>query len=240
MEEKMSIKLLVPFVLLGFGILFTAIYVHEKLQKYDVKELLLKTTCSMLFMGVAISSATLHRTGLYSSLMIIGLLFGLLGDIWLDLKYIYPADDTIYTYSGFTSFGIGHIFFITALIYRFGSFATPVYYIIPAVGALLLGFGSVAMGPVMKLDYGKFKGITRAYATLLGGFTLLAGSFALLFHFKYLALDMLFVGAVSFLISDLVLSGTYFGGKESPIDIHLNYIFYYGGQFLIALSLLFA
>lgn len=236
----MNFRLLVPYILLGLGILFTAIYVHEKLQKYDIKELLLKTTCSMLFMGIAISSTTLHNTGLYSSLMIIGLLFGLLGDIFLDLKYVYPADDTIYTYSGFTVFGIGHIFFICALLRRYADFSQIWYLIIPAIGALVIGFGSVAMGPVMKLDYGKFKGITRAYATLLGGFALLAGSLAIMHGFKIVSLDMLFIGAVSFLLSDLVLSGTYFGGKERPIDIKLNYIFYYGGQFLIALSLLYA
>lgn len=234
------LKIAIPFILLAFGILFTALYVHEKLKKYDIKELLLKTTCSMIFMGIAISSATLHRTGLYASLMIIGLLFGLLGDIFLDLKFVYPDDDAIYTFSGFTTFGIGHIFFITAILRRYADFSQCWYLIIPAIGALVIGFGSVAMGPVMKLDYGKFAGITRAYATLLGGFTLLAGSLALMYNFKLLSLDMLFVGAVFFLISDLVLSGTYFGGKERPIDIHLNYIFYYGGQFLIALSLLFA
>lgn len=238
--NTLYLKMAVPFILLAFGILFTALYVHEKLKKYDIKELLLKTTCSMFFMGIAISSATLHRTGLYASLMIIGLLFGLLGDIFLDLKFIYPDDDTIYTFSGFTTFGIGHIFFITALLRRYADFSQYWYLIIPAIGALVIGFGSVAMGPVMKLDYGKFAGITRAYASLLGGFTLLAGSLALMYNFKLISLDMLFVGAVFFLLSDLVLSGTYFGGKERPIDIHLNYIFYYGGQFLIALSLLFA
>ena len=43
-----------------------------------------------------------------------------------------------------------------------------------------------------------------------------------------------------FAISDLVLSGTYFGkGKERPIDLLLNYLFYYGAQFVIAWSLLF-
>jgi hypothetical protein len=52
---------------------------------------------------------------------------------------------------------------------------------------------------------------------------------------------MFFFGAVSFTLSDLVLSGTFFGeGKERPIDFILNYSTYYSAQFVIAFMLLFA
>ena len=51
---------------------------------------------------------------------------------------------------------------------------------------------------------------------------------------------LLFIGGVFFAISDLILSGTYFGvGKERPIDLTLNYITYYTAQFLIASALVF-
>ena len=51
---------------------------------------------------------------------------------------------------------------------------------------------------------------------------------------------MMFIGGILFAISDLVLSGTYFGeGKERPIDFILNYITYYGAQFTIAFSIMF-
>ena len=39
------------------------------------------------------------------------------------------------------------------------------------------------------------------------------------------ALNLLFAGGVLFALSDLVLSGTYFGeGKERPVDLILNYL----------------
>ena len=58
--------------------------------------------------------------------------------------------------------------------------------------------------------------------------------------FQNTTLLMLFIGGISFALSDLVLSGTYFGkGKDRPIDLILNYIFYYGAQFTIAFSLFF-
>ena len=53
-------------------------------------------------------------------------------------------------------------------------------------------------------------------------------------------LNLIFIGGVSFAISDLILSGTYFGeGKDRPIDLALNYITCYAAQFLIASALVF-
>ena len=45
-------------------------------------------------------------------------------------------------------------------------------------------------------------------------------------------------GIILFLLSDLVLSGTYFGeGRDRPRDIALNYLSYFPAQFLIAFAL---
>ena len=67
---------------------------------------------------------------------------------------------------------------------------------------------------------------------------LTAGSLALAHGWRETTLNLFFIGAVLFAVSDLVLSGTYFGeGKERPVDFILNYVAYYGGQFLIAFSL---
>ena len=69
---------------------------------------------------------------------------------------------------------------------------------------------------------------------------LLSGSLALSMGWQNPTLNLFFAGGVLFALSDLVLSGTYFGvGKERPVDIISNNILYYGGQFLIAYSLLF-
>ena len=45
---------------------------------------------------------------------------------------------------------------------------------------------------------------------------------------------------VFFIISDLILSGTYFGeGKNRPVDIITNHATYYLAQFIIASAILF-
>ena len=69
---------------------------------------------------------------------------------------------------------------------------------------------------------------------------LISGSLALHYGWEKTPLNLIFIGGVFFAISDLILSGTYFGkGRERPIDLALNYITYYAGQFLIASALVF-
>ena len=59
-------------------------------------------------------------------------------------------------------------------------------------------------------------------------------------QFSSVATMVLVGGGVLFAISDLILSGTYFGeGKERPVDIITNGVTYYLAQFAIAFSLFF-
>ena len=79
-----------------------------------------------------------------------------------------------------------------------------------------------------------------AYGVLLFGMVLISGGLALAHGWKETPLNFLFIGGIFFAVSDLILSGTYFGvGKERPIDLMLNYITYYSAQFLIASALVF-
>lgn len=225
------------FTLLGLAALF--LYVREKLKGCTVKALILKAVVSALF--IAVGFCAVYANGSRCALFILGgLVCGILGDIWLDLKYIYPADDTPYTFSGFISFAIGHVLFISGMLLDFGdTVAAPKLLLIAAI-SVALGFATVLSGPLMGLNYGKYRGISMLYGPLLFGTALVALLLSLNTGFENTGLVMMLVGGVLFALSDLVLSGTYFGtGKDRPVDIILNYIFYYGAQFTIALSILF-
>ena len=59
-------------------------------------------------------------------------------------------------------------------------------------------------------------------------------------NFSEMTLNFMFVGGVLFLLSDLILSGTYFGeGKRRPVDIVTNHVAYYAAQFVIASAVMF-
>ncbi len=228
----------------AMGAVLLVFFVREKLRSYCVRALFWKTAVSVMFMAAgaaaagAIPAASAQRG--FSWFVLGGLLFGLLGDIWLDLKYVYPQDDARYTYAGFTVFSIGHILFILGMLRYYADFSRPLVVIIPLVVGFALGVGNGLLGPVMKLKFGRFKGIVMFYGGILFAMTLLAGSLAFDQGFQNGALDWMFAGGILFAVSDLILSRTYFGeGYERPVDIIANYVFYYAAQFAIAASLLF-
>ncbi len=226
--------------LLLFAAVMLVLYIREKLASYSVKAVLLKSVVSVQFIAVAVLGWYLSSRGILGIFVIIGLTFGLLGDIWLDLKYVFRDYNDQFTYAGFTSFGFGHILYIAGLLAQYMSGMKLSYLVFPIILSVGLSLFNAVLEKPMKLHYGKMKGIVIGYGVLLFSTVLLSGSLALAQGWQDPSLNLFFAGGVLFALSDLVLSGTYFGvGKERPVDIISNYILYYGGQFLIAYSLLY-
>lgn len=232
-------------LLLAAGAVALILYLMEKTKRYSVKGVLLKSVASALFILLALCAwyggAGEGKPLPFGMFVLPGLLLGLLGDIWLDLKYVFPQNDEAFTRLGFGVFALGHVFYILGLNLQFPTPGRPLYAVAPLVLGALLGLGNaLLLEKPMKLRYGKMKGIVAGYGFLLFSMVLTAGSLALAHGWREPALNLFFAGGVLFALSDLVLSGTYFGeGKERPVDFILNYVTYYGGQYLIAFSLYF-
>lgn len=89
----------------------------------------------------------------------------MVGDIWLDLKWIYLQDKDSYLYSGFISFLLGHICFNVAIYksYRFTGKTLAV-----SIGvSLLIAIGNILTEKLMKNHFGKFKFIVFLYTFFL-------------------------------------------------------------------------
>ena len=231
-------------LLLVCGTVLLFLYIWEKIKAYSVKAVLLKSVVSMLFIMVGVYgtwlSASKGNAVLLCPFVVLGLVCGLLGDIWLDLKYVFPEKDEPFTYAGFCVFGVGHILYIIGMLLTYYPSGKPMTVFVPILLALVLSIGNAVLEKPMKLSYGKFKPVVIAYGVILFAMVLISGNLALYYGWVKTPLNLIFIGGVFFAISDLILSGTYFGtGKERPIDLTLNYITYYTAQFLIASSLVF-
>lgn len=231
------------FIVLALGIIATVAFMVIRVKEGGVKAALIKAFASTLFVGTGCAAAASvlgSDNFTFALFVIMGLVLGLMGDIWLDLKWVYPKDNDIFTFAGFGAFMIGHFLFIAGLFMNYADFSKPAYILIPAALALVLAIGVIVLEKPMKMVYGKFKAITGVYGFVLAFMTFLSGSLALMNNFKAMTLNFMFVGGVFFLISDLILSGTYFGeGKRRPVDIITNHTAYYIAQFVIAASILF-
>ena len=164
------------------GAIALTLYLIEKCKKYSLKGVLLKTVTSLFFVSIALYASYLKSGHIMNTLVIIGLLLGLSGDIWLDLKYVYPKDDKIYTYSGFIAFGVGHILFISGMFIEYFNNAHVLYAILPFVIAIVMAFGNLFLAKPLKLKFGELTPIVFIYSILLFSLPLSALSLCPLFQ----------------------------------------------------------
>lgn len=227
------------YIVLVIGVVFSFYFCLKRRSGSNLENLFLKTASSLCFILTAVIALMLNPdTYIYGGLIIFGGILGLVGDVFLDLKGIYKKDEDVYLNGGFISFLIGHIFYSSAIIY----FSGMKWWIaiICAVISIIASAVNIASAKIMKFEYGKFKTIVFLYCFVLFFTMILSISAMFISHFS-LNYVLLTIGAVLFTLSDLVLSGTYFGeGKNRGFDYFLNHLLYYSGQFLIASSIMFS
>jgi len=197
-----------------------------------VPALFTKTIASLGFVFAAILAMIYVDFEKYYAFVIVGLIFGMLGDILLDLKRLYTDDKAVYLNYGMLVFALGHIMYFMALgnYYGFNGTFIGETFISLAVGLAVSALIVFVVAKYMKLDFGEFKWQSFAYSTVLVAVMTLA----LITGIKNNSLTLMNIGLVAFFLSDLVLSTQYFGGKEdSKVLTAINHILYYGAQVLI-------
>lgn len=221
------------------GILATIVFLVLRVKRGGIAALYAKAVASLGFIATAVAATNENRLFLdFGSFMIFGLVFGLLGDVWLDLKWIYDQDKDSYLYSGFIFFLLGHICFVTAA-FKVGPY-TAKSVLVALAAALVIALVSLLMEKPLKMHYGKFKWIVFLYSFMLALTMTMAMTLAFTTGFENMW-TVMSVGGLLFLLSDLVLSGMYFGeGKNTPFNVILNHTLYYAAQFVMAATILFA
>lgn len=226
------------YITLSVGLLITSVFLFFRAKGTSIRNLFFKIVSSLCYLLTMVFAfnANPHNYPAYGSLLIMGGILGLCGDIALDLKYIYPQDANSYLKAGFLFFLVGHIFYSGAVIYhnRFKWW----WALICVVIAVAIACTTVFSANIMKVHYGKYRKVVLAYVIFLT-LTTVVSIFAA-FVTKEKSMIVMAVGSVLFTLSDIVLNFTYFSrGWDKPFHLFLNHFLYYAGQYLIAASIIF-
>lgn len=226
------------YIVLGVGIVVSFIFCYRRRLGFSLENLIFKSISSLCFLMSAVF-ALIHNSDayIYGSLILMGGSLGLVGDIMLDLKGVYKQHEKTYLKGGFIFFLVGHIFYTGAVI---NSLKIQWWIaLIAAAVSIIIGIATVAMANVMKVHYGAYRRIVAIYVAFLAMTMIISIVAAFLSDFQK-GYILMAVGAVLFLLSDVVLSNTFFGrGKDKKHHLFINHFLYYAGQYLIASSIMF-
>ena len=230
----------IPFyVILAMGSITAIIFCIKRAKGFSISNIMLKIASSLSFILTGVVALLCNpEQYAYGALIIFGGALGMCGDITLDLKGLHPDNKDSYMLSGFIFFLIGHVFYETALIYHTKLKLSIV--LICLAACIVFSFLNLASAKITKYEFGQYKFIVWLYSIFLALTTALSIAAMITSHFEkpYVIMS---VGSVLFMLSDLILSGTYFGeGQDKPIHYFTNHFTYYAAQFLIMSSIVAA
>ena len=227
------------WIVLALCVAVTAFFTIRRTVKVNYSDLAIKVATSSLFVATAvaavISNPQVNLT--YALMIVMGGVFGILGDVFIELKWIQKDNSDTFLSFGFVTFMIQHVFLIAAVFIHYPMTLANALISFTAPVAVLI-FSSAAV-KITKMDMGKFKTIANTYGAL-ASMTFSVGFMTMNNYGMELSQILFFVGGVLFFVSDLVLSQIFFTQKGcTRLFVVLNHITYYGAQILIASSLFF-
>ncbi len=219
-----------PFV---YGLIFTGIVLQalfikaEHEEKYLLADVL-KGLASLMFVLVGFI-AYRHVSDVFNRQLLIGLIFGMVGDILLNLRYVFPEKGQKIFLSGILAFLIGHIMYLIALIPKAQHLALFV-----AIGAvcaaclLIYIFKTMEVKKAFKIFGVFYLGAVFIMCSIAIGIAIYTPS----------SRSIVFaLGAILFTASDVVLIFNTFSGVTRFSLRITNLSLYYIGQMLIACSM---
>lgn len=217
--------------IIGFAIQIAFILVENK-KKY-VPAVILKGSAALVFIIIGVLSMQLAANHSFARLVVIGLLLGGIGDVFLNLRFVFEKSGQKIFLLGIASFLSGHIMYLVALS------------LLSTNLLVSLIFGAVAAGILLYWIFSKIAEVQKAFkifgyvyigaivlmtAVAIGNFISNPGSTSALLYV---------IGAVFFTASDVIMIFNTFGGTQKFSMRAANLSLYYLGQLLIAISLQF-
>lgn len=235
--------MVVAIILLAVGALMSAVFIASKVINYSLKTIIFKTVASLFFVALGIYSvvSTPGHT-LFKVFILMGLTFGMLGDLLLGFKYITTGKaKQFWILAGMYAFAFGHISYIVGLFCEFYIPGNALFIVLPFVTAICLSSIYMVVSRKVGINFGP-KMLPFGLFYLFCLTSMLSTSFymAVLNKFSIITSVMFFCAALFFAASDFMLTGAYFkAGQRPKAYLAIYSVCYYIAQFTIAFSIFF-
>ena len=230
-------------ILLVLGTIMSIVFIVSKVINYSLKTIIFKTIASLFFVALGIVAFCLNKEGhfIFKLFTVLGLFFGMLGDLFLGFKYITTKTKKIWILLGMFAFAIGHICYILGLLIDFYIPGNILFIILPFVLPVVIISIYMLVAKRVGINFGKGMLIFGLfYLYCLTTMVSSALCMAILYKFALTTLVMFLPAAICFCASDMMLTGAYFKeGQRSKAYMATYSVFYYVAQFVIAFSILF-
>lgn len=220
------------FIIAIFGALTQAFFIAVEHREKYTAAVILKGSAALVFCAIgfiAFSTASVNRS--FARLIVVGLCFGALGDILLNLRFVFPKIGQKIFLGGVAAFLTGHILYLCAIA-PLSQSLLPCLIIgaIAAVALLTWIFKTLTVKLAFKIFGVLYIGAIVLMTAVAAGNVISSPDTARWMHA---------VGAVLFTLSDIVLIFNTFGPEQKFSMRITNLSLYYLGQLFIASSLFF-
>lgn len=219
------------FLIALIGILLQACFILVEHKEQYTGAVILKGSAALIFCAIGFLSLGSAQNLGFARLICTGLCFGALGDILLNLRFVFPKVGQKIFLAGVAAFLTGHILYLAALIPLSST-------LVPCLIAGVLGAAALLSWMFSTL---KVKLAFKIFGILYIGAIVLMTAVAIgnVITGPSAAAWMHAVGAVLFTLSDIVLIFNTFGSEQKFSMRITNLSLYYLGQLCIAFSLFF-
>ena len=221
-----------PFisVLIIAGFLLQALFIKTEHEEKYLPADILKGCASLMFVLIGYNACRVTNFA-FNRQLLIGLIFGMIGDILLNLRYVFPKQGQKIFLTGILAFLIGHIMYLVALIPQ--ARHVWIWYCILAGAAAAAALLAYIFKTMEVKKAFKIFGIFYLGAVFI--MTAIAIGIAIFTPSKRATVYA--IGAVLFTASDVVLIFNTFSGVTKFSLRITNLSLYYLGQILIACSM---
>lgn len=218
-------------LLICIGVMLQALFIAvEHMEKYKLA-VVLKGSASLMFVIVGLLGYNACAPLTFGKCLFIGLIFGMVGDILLNLRFVFEKVGQKIFLAGIAAFLVGHVLYLVGLIPMAENLTMCLLIgLLISAGLLAFIFNTMEVKKAFKIFGVVYLGAVITMTSIGVGLAMVVP----------VTNTVIFaIGAVLFSLSDIVLIFNTFSGANKFSMRITNLSLYYIGQLLIACNMFY-